>query len=165
MSVIIVRDKEGNVKTFEPGENVHEHGILVTTTLPSSTSEALKNEATIIAKKIVDDLGYIGVMGVEFFLKEDELYANEIAPRVHNSGHWTMDASYSNQFQQHIRAVMDLPLLSTERHSDIVMYNLIGKVTSDLVNNELAKVYIYGKKDAHPGRKMGHVNLIKKKGS
>ncbi len=165
LSVIIVRDREGNIKTFEPGENVHEHGILVTTTLPSSTTESLKNDATIIATKIVDDLGYIGVMGVEFFLKEDELYANEIAPRVHNSGHWTMDGSYSSQFQQHIRAIMDLPLLSTERHSDIVMFNLIGKVTSNLVNNELAKVYIYGKKDARPGRKMGHVNLIKKKGS
>ena len=165
LSVIIVRDKEGNSKAFEPGENVHEHGILVTTTLPSSMSEALKNYATTIAEKIVDDLGYIGVMGVEFFLKEHKLYANEIAPRVHNSGHWTMDGSYCSQFQQHIRAIMDLPLLSTERHSDIVMHNLIGEVTSNLANNELAKVYIYGKKDARLGRKMGHVNLIKKKGS
>ena len=165
LSVIIVRDKKGNIKAFEPGENVHEHGILLTTTLPTSTSEVLKNNATIIAKKIVDDLGYIGVMGVEFFLKGQELYVNEIAPRVHNSGHWTMDGSYSSQFQQHIRAIMDLPLLSTERHSDVTMYNLIGTVTSNLVNNELAKVYIYGKKDILPGRKMGHVNLIKKKGS
>ena len=165
LSVIIVRDKEGNIKTFEPGENVHEHGILLTTTLPSSTSEAIKNDATIIAKKIVDDLSYIGVMAVEFFLKERDLYVNEIAPRVHNSGHWTMDGSYSSQFQQHIRAIMDLPLLSTERHTDIVMYNLIGKVNSNLANNELAKVYVYGKKDARPGRKMGHINLIKKKGS
>ena len=165
LSVIIVRDKEGNTKAFEPGENVHERGILVTTTLPSSISEALKNDATEIAKKIVGDLDYIGVMGVEFFLKGKELLVNEIAPRVHNSGHWTMDGSYSSQFQQHIRAIMELPLLSTERHSDIVMYNLIGKVTSDLLKNELAKVHIYGKKDPRPGRKMGHVNLIKKKGS
>lgn len=165
LSVIIVRDKEGNTKSFEPGENVHERGILVTTTLPSSISEALKNDATEIAKKIVGDLDYIGVMGVEFFLKGKELLVNEIAPRVHNSGHWTMDGSYSSQFQQHIRAIMELPLLSTERHSDIVMYNLIGKVTSDLFKNELAKVHIYGKKDPRPGRKMGHVNLIKKKGS
>ena len=165
LSVIIVRDKEGNTKAFEPGENVHERGILVTTTLPSSISEALKNDATKIAKKIVGDLDYIGVMGVEFFLKGKELLVNEIAPRVHNSGHWTMDGSYSSQFQQHIRAIMELPLLSTERHSDIVMYNLIGKVTSDLLKNELAKVHIYGKKDPRPGRKMGHVNLIKKKGS
>ena len=165
LSVIIVRDKEGNTKAFEPGENVHENGILVTTTLPSSISEALRNDATEIAKKIVSDLDYIGVMGVEFFLKGKELLVNEIAPRVHNSGHWTMDGSYSSQFQQHIRAIMELPLLSTERHSDIVMYNLIGKVTSDLLKNELAKVYIYGKKDPRPGRKMGHVNLIKKKGS
>ena len=165
LSVIIVRDKEGNIKAFEPGENVHERGILVTTTLPSSISEALRNDATEIAKKIVGDLDYIGVMGVEFFLKGKELLVNEIAPRVHNSGHWTMDGSYSSQFQQHIRAIMELPLLSTERHSDIVMYNLIGKVTSDLLKNELAKVHIYGKKDPRPGRKMGHVNLIKKKGS
>ena len=165
LSVIIVRDKEGNTKAFEPGENVHERGILVTTTLPSSISEALRNDATEIAKKIVGDLDYIGVMGVEFFLKGKDLLVNEIAPRVHNSGHWTMDGSYSNQFQQHIRAIMELPLLSTERHSDIVMYNLIGKVTSDLLKNELAKVHIYGKKDPRPGRKMGHVNLIKKKGS
>jgi|TARA_B000000557_G_scaffold235418_1_gene211133 5-(carboxyamino)imidazole ribonucleotide synthase len=165
LSVIIVRDKEGNTKAFEPGENVHERGILVTTTLPSSISEALRNDATEIAKKIVGDLDYIGVMGVEFFLKGKELLVNEIAPRVHNSGHWTMDGSYSSQFQQHIRAIMELPLLSTERHSDIVMYNLIGKVTSDLLKNELAKVHIYGKKDPRPGRKMGHVNLIKKKGS
>ena len=76
-----------------------------------------------------------------------------------------MDGSYSSQFQQHIRAIMELPLLSTERHSDIVMYNLIGKVTCDLLKSELAKVHIYGKKDPRPGRKMGHVNLIKKKGS
>ena len=165
LSVIIVRDKEGNTKAFEPGENVHERGILVTTTLPSSISEALRNDATEIAKKIVGDLDYIGVMGVEFFLKGKELLVNEIAPRVHNTGHWTMDGSYSSQFQQHIRAIMELPLLSTERHSDIVMYNLIGKVTSDLLKNELAKVHIYGKKDPRPGRKMGHVNLIKKKGS
>ena len=165
LSVIIVRDKEGNTKAFEPGENVHERGILVTTTLPSSISEALRNDATEIAKKIVGDLDYIGVMGVEFFLKGKELLVNEIAPRVHNSGHWTMDGSYSSQFQQHIRAIMELPLLSTERHSDIVMYNLIGKVTSDLLKNELAKVHIYGKKVPRPGRKMGHVNLIKKKGS
>ena len=165
LSVIIVRDKKGNIKTFEPGENVHESGILVTTTLPSPTSEALKNAAITIARKIVADLDYIGVMGVEFFLKDSELYVNEIAPRVHNSGHWTMDGSYSSQFQQHIRAIMDLPLLSTERHSDIIMYNLIGKVTSNLVKNELAKVYLYGKKDSRPGRKMGHINLIKKKGS
>ena len=165
LSVIIVRDKEGNTKAFEPGENVHERGILVTTTLPSSISEALRNDATEIAKKIVGDLDYIGVMGVEFFLKGKELLVNEIAPRVHNSGHWTMDGSYSSQFQQHIRAIMELPLLSTERHSDIIMYNLIGKVTSDLLKNELAKVHIYGKKDPRPGRKMGHVNLIKKKGS
>ena len=94
----------------------------------------LKNDAITIARKIVDNLDYIGVMGVEFFLKENELYVNEIAPRVHNSGHWTMDGSYSSQFQQHIRAIMDLPLLSTERHSDIIMYNLIGKVTSNLVS-------------------------------
>ena len=165
LSVIIVRDKEGNIKTFEPGENVHESGILVTTTLPSPTSEALKDVAITTARKIVDDLDYIGVMGVEFFLKDSELYVNEIAPRVHNSGHWTMDGSYSSQFQQHIRAIMDLPLLSTERHSDITMYNLIGKVTSNLAKNEFAKVYLYGKKDSRPGRKMGHINLIKKKGS
>ena len=165
LSVIIVRDKAGNIKTFEPGENVHQHGILVTTTLPPSISELLKNKAGMISKKIVNDLDYVGVMGVEFFLKEHELFVNEIAPRVHNSGHWTMDGSYSNQFQQHIRAIMELPLLTTERHSDIVMYNLIGKVTSDLANNELAKFYVYGKKESRPGRKMGHVNLIKKKGS
>ena len=125
----------------------------------------LKNDAVTIARKIVANLDYVGVMGVEFFLKENELYVNEIAPRVHNSGHWTMDGSYSSQFQQHIRAIMDLPLLSTERHSDIIMYNLIGKVTNNLANNELAKVYVYGKKDSRPGRKMGHINLIKKKGS
>ena len=165
LSVIIVRDKQGNIKAFEPGENVHEHGILITTTLPASISEALKNNAIEIAKKIVSNLDYIGVMGVEFFLKGKELIVNEIAPRVHNSGHWTMDGSYSNQFQQHIRAIMGLPLLSTERHSEVIMFNLIGKITSDLVKNELAKVYIYGKKDSRPGRKMGHVNLIKKKGS
>ena len=165
LSVIIVRDKAGNIKTFEPGENVHKHGILVTTTLPSSIGELLKNEAGMISKKIVTDLDYVGVMGVEFFLKEHELFVNEIAPWVHNSGHWTMDGSYSSQFQQHIRAIMELPLLTTERHSDIVMYNLIGKLTSDLSNNELAKFYIYGKKESRAGRKMGHVNLIKKKGS
>ena len=165
LSVIIVRNKEGTIKTFEPGENMHQHGILLTTTLPSSIGKELLNDASIIAKKIVDDLDYVGVMGVEFFLKERQLFVNEIAPRVHNSGHWTVDGSYSSQFQQHIRAIMDLPLLSTERHSDIIMYNLIGKVTSDLINDELAKVYIYGKKETRPGRKMGHINFIKKKGS
>ena len=107
---------------------------------PANISEEANKEAKELAVKLAESLDLVGVLAVEMFLTKDKIYVNEIAPRVHNSGHWTMDGSYSSQFQQHIRAIMDLPLLSTERHSDIIMYNLIGKVTSKLADNELAKI-------------------------
>ena len=164
ISIILARDLTGKIKTFEPGENKHESGILFSTLVPAHISKKIEKEAIEISKKIATNLEYIGVMGIEFFLKSENLYVNEIAPRVHNSGHWTLDACNVNQFQQHIRAISGLPLLSPERYSEVTMYNLIGTPETKKKFPENAKYYFYGKRESRPGRKMGHVNIIKKKG-
>jgi len=101
-------------------------------------------------------------MGIEFFLKNQKLYVNELAPRVHNSGHWTLDGSNVNQFEQHIRAISGLPLLTPERYANVTMYNLIGTLKSPKKLHENTKLYLYGKNEVRPGRKMGHINVIKK---
>ena len=164
LSVIIVRDKKGNIKTFEPGENVHKSGILVTTTLPSSTSEVLKNDAVTIARKIVANLDYIGVMGVEFFLKENELYVNEIAPRVHNSGHLTINAFNVSQFENHVRAVCGLEQIPLKKISNAKMMNLLGNQITHYRNiqkfNENEFFFDYLKKDIKEKRKMGHITTL-----
>ncbi|MEI3853072.1 MULTISPECIES: 5-(carboxyamino)imidazole ribonucleotide synthase [Ensifer] len=164
VSIIAARSTDGAVACFDPAENVHRNGILHTSTVPAAVSAATAEAARKAAKAILDALGYVGVVGVEFFVLADgSLIANEMAPRVHNSGHWTEAACVVSQFEQHIRAVSGLPLGNPRRHSDCVMQNLIGDDLND-VPAWLAKddvlVHLYGKTEARAGRKMGHVTRL-----
>ena len=161
VSVIAARASDGQVACYDPGENVHREGILHSTTVPASLSAAQRMDAVLLAGHILNALDYVGVMGVELFVTADGLIVNEIAPRVHNSGHWTQNGCDICQFEQHIRAVAGWPLGDGSRHSDIRMENLIG-ADMDRVP-ELRKtnvaLHLYGKSEVKPGRKMGHVNF------
>ena len=164
VSIIAARGADGEVRCYDPTENVHRNGILHTSTQPAAITPETARAAREAATKLLDGLAYVGVVGMEFFVLEDgSLIANEIAPRVHNSGHWTEAACIVSQFEQHIRAVASLPLGDTVRHSDCVMTNLIAD-DIDSVPSWLAKpnvlVHLYGKTEARPGRKMGHVTEI-----
>jgi len=164
VSVIAARGVDGAIAAFDVTENVHRNHILHTSTVPAQVSPALAAEAIGIAGRFLERLDYVGVMGVEFFLGRDAIYVNEIAPRVHNSGHWTQDACTVSQFQQHIRAVAGWPLGDTARHSDVVMTNLLGDeihAWGGLVREPRLALHHYGKTEARPGRKMGHVNRMK----
>jgi 5-(carboxyamino)imidazole ribonucleotide synthase len=161
VSVIVARALDGQVIAYDPGENVHRDGILHTTTLPAQLSANQRQDAVLAAGKIVSALDYVGVMGVEMFVTPEGLIVNEIAPRVHNSGHWTIEACVICQFQQHIRAVVGWPLGDGARHSDAVMTNLIGFEADDW--QDLAReggLHLYGKTESRPGRKMGHVTRL-----
>ncbi|WP_422074943.1 5-(carboxyamino)imidazole ribonucleotide synthase [Tranquillimonas rosea] len=161
ISVIGARGLDGAVACFEPGLNVHEDGILRTTTLPAPLSHAQRTDAVLLAGRILNALDYVGVLGVELFVTPGELIVNEIAPRVHNSGHWTQDGCVIDQFEQHVRAVAGWPLGDGSRHSDIRMQNLIGadiETVPELAGSASAALHLYGKAEARPGRKMGHVN-------
>jgi len=163
VSVIGARGLTGEVVCFDPGENVHEGGILRTTTVPAAISPAARTDAILIAGKILNALDYVGVMGIEMFqTAEGRLLVNEIAPRVHNSGHWTIEACVIDQFQQHIRAVAGWPLGDGTRHSDAVMTNLIGADADRwlALAGEGGGLHLYGKAESRPGRKMGHVTRI-----
>ncbi|TJZ87190.1 5-(carboxyamino)imidazole ribonucleotide synthase [Paracoccus hibiscisoli] len=163
ISVIIARGTDGQVAAYDPGLNVHEGGILRTTTIPCGQPARVTTDAVLIAARIANALDYVGVMGVELFVTPDGLIVNEIAPRVHNSGHWTQAGCAVDQFEQHIRAVAGLPLGDGKRHADVVMENLIGD-DMDRVPALLAQprtqIHLYGKGEARPGRKMGHANRI-----
>ena len=163
VSIIGARSADGAVACFDPGENVHVDGILRTTTVPAKLTPSQRTDAVLIAARILNELDYVGVMGVELFMTQQGLIVNEIAPRVHNSGHWTQNGCTIDQFEQHIRAVAGWPLGDGSRHSDVVMENLIGDDMDRLP--ELAKttaaLHLYGKADVKTGRKMGHVNHIK----
>ena len=164
VSVIIARNQEGEVVAFDPGENVHRDGILYTTTVNSAVAKGIRTDAVLIAAKIVNALDYVGVMGVEMFVTPQGLLVNEIAPRVHNSGHWTIEACVIDQFQQHIRALAGWPLGDGSRHSNAVMTNLIGSEADDW--RALAReggLHLYGKAESRPGRKMGHVTRLSPK--
>jgi 5-(carboxyamino)imidazole ribonucleotide synthase len=163
VSVLAARSISGQMACFDVTENVHRNQILHTSTVPSRISHELAAEAVFVAQRILEELDYVGVMGVEFFVGRDSLYVNEIAPRVHNSGHWTMNACTCSQFEQHIRAVAGWPLGSTRRHSDAVMTNLLGDEADQwlrLAAEPGTAIHLYGKAEARPGRKMGHINRI-----
>ncbi len=165
VSVIGARSLEGKVACFDPGENVHKDGILRTTTVPSRLNKVRIEQATELTAKILNALDYVGVMGVELFVTPDDLIVNEIAPRVHNSGHWTQNGCTIDQFEQHIRAITGVAIGSGTRHADVVMQNLIGDdmdALAQIVLEPDAAVHLYGKEDVKPGRKMGHVNRIVK---
>ena len=163
VSVIAARGQAGDVACYDPGENVHKDGILDTTTVPARLSPSQRADAVLLAAKILNHLKYVGVMGVELFVTPQGLIVNEIAPRVHNSGHWTQNGCAVDQFEQHIRAVAGWPLGDGQRHSDVVMENLIGDDMDrvpDIVKERDAAIHLYGKAETKPGRKMGHVNRI-----
>ena len=162
-SVVAARGADGQFAAYDPPENDHENHILRRSTVPSRLSAAQVDEAKAMANAIGDALDYVGVFAVELFVGGDgELLVNEIAPRVHNSGHWTIEACQCSQFEQHIRAVAGWPLGSSVRHADAVMENIIGAEADAW--EALAKsgaLHLYGKKEARPGRKMGHVTRLK----
>lgn len=161
VSVIGARGLDGQVACFDPGENVHRDGILHTTTLPATLSNAQLTDAVLLTGRILNALDHVGVLGVELFVTPKGLIVNEIAPRVHNSGHWTQDGCMIDQFEQHIRAVAGWPLGDGKRHSDIVMTNLIGDDVTQvpmLAADPANAVHLYGKAEVRAGRKMGHVN-------
>ncbi|MCB2127807.1 MAG: 5-(carboxyamino)imidazole ribonucleotide synthase [Rhodobacteraceae bacterium] len=163
VSVIAARARDGAVAAFDPGENVHEGGILRRTTVPARLTAAQRTDAVLLAGRILNALKYVGVMGVELFVTPKGLIVNEIAPRVHNSGHWTQDGCAVDQFEQHIRAVAGWPLGDGGRFADVVMENLIGDDIArvpEIAREANAALHLYGKAEARPGRKMGHVNRI-----
>jgi len=163
VSVIGARGQDGQVACFDPGENVHLDGILHTTRVPARLSSSQRTDAVLIAARVLNALDYVGVIGVELFVTGGGLIVNEFAPRVHNSGHWTQNGCAIDQFEQHIRAVAGWPLGDGSRHSDIEMENLIGdskEQITQIAAKGRAAIHLYGKTQARPGRKMGHVNRI-----
>ena len=164
ISIIAARGRDGAVLCYDPAENVHRNGILHTSTLPARIPGATADLARDSARRLLEALDYTGVIGIEFFVMADgALIANEIAPRVHNTGHWTEAACVVSQFEQHIRAIASLPLGQPDRHSDCLMTNLIGNDIADLtgwLEKTDTLVHLYGKTEARPGRKMGHVTQL-----
>jgi 5-(carboxyamino)imidazole ribonucleotide synthase len=164
VSVIAARFQDGSVHCYDLAENVHLNGILHTSTLPALLTDSAEEQAAQAARKLLGALDYVGVVGIEFFVLADgSLIANEIAPRVHNTGHWTEAACIVSQFEQHIRAIAALPAGNPQRHSDCVMTNLIGDDINDVpayLSKKDCYVHLYGKTEARPGRKMGHVTQL-----
>lgn len=165
ISVMVVRGTDGTTRCFAPGLNSHRDGILDVTLAPAPVPEETAERAQALAVAIAEKLDLIGILGVEMFIDSTgNLLVNEIAPRPHNSGHWTMDACPTDQFDMHIRAVAGLPLPPTLRHSDAVMKNLVGPDDMALWPAILATPghipHLYGKAAARVGRKMGHVNIL-----
>ena len=164
ISVVVARNGRGDIAAFEPAENVHREHILKTSTVPAGIKRKTARKARQIAEQIVIALDYIGVLGVEFFVLEDgSRLVNEIAPRVHNSGHWTEAVCVTDQFEQHIRAVLNWPLGDPTRLADVVMENQIGDEIGAIPAGIGAgdRPHAYGKAESRPGRKMGHINRVR----
>lgn len=171
ISVVLARNHSGEVVVFPVAENQHVNGILDVTIAPARISDALATQATAIATTIAEKLHYVGVLAVEFFvLDDDTLLINEIAPRPHNSGHYTIDACRTSQFEQQVRVLCDLPLGDATQHSPAVMLNLLGNIWrgedlktppdwSLVLQHPGAHLHLYGKRAARAGRKMGHVTV------
>lgn len=165
ISVIVTASHHGAPVCYVPVQNIHKNHILDTTIAPAVIADELANEAQKVAVKIAEGLQLRGILAVEMFVtKQHEILVNEIAPRPHNSGHWTMDSCITDQFEQAIRAVCGLSLGNVERFCDVTMKNLIGDDVLHLqsyLENKNAKLHLYGKKEVRSGRKMGHVNLLR----
>jgi 5-(carboxyamino)imidazole ribonucleotide synthase len=167
VSVVLARDAAGNVKAFPVAENIHRNGILDISIVPARGSAEVREQAQALARGVAAKLNYVGTLGVEFFVCNGSLYVNEMAPRPHNSGHYTIDACVTDQFEQQIRALCGLPLGDTRLHSPAVMVNLLGDIWRDgepewdvLFEQLDLKLHLYGKHEARPGRKMGHFTVI-----
>ena len=159
LSIVGVRGRDGETRFWPVGENVHRDGILRVTRAPAV--DVPQAEAERICSALLDALGYVGVLAVELFEAEGSLRANEFAPRVHNTGHWTIDGAVTSQFENHLRAILGLPLGPTDARAPSVMVNLIGDVPplAELAALPGARVHLYGK-EPRPGRKVGHVTLV-----
>jgi 5-(carboxyamino)imidazole ribonucleotide synthase len=166
VSLIAARGPDGAVAFYDVCENEHGGGILSRTTLPARVSPSVTQEARAAMVKVMQALDYVGVLTIEFFVMADgSLVANEMAPRVHNSGHWTIEGALTSQFEQHIRAIAGWPLGPATRIADIEMLNLIGEAADDWARHAAdpdARLHLYGKRNARSGRKMGHVTKLKR---
>jgi 5-(carboxyamino)imidazole ribonucleotide synthase len=175
VSVVLARDAQGHVEAFTTAENSHLNGILDISIAPARCSEVVKANAQELAKKLAAKLNYVGVLGVEFFIVGNRLLVNEIAPRPHNSGHYTIDACVTNQFEQQVRVMTGLPLGSPKRHSDAVMVNILGDSWYSVAKKDALepawnkalehvnlKMHLYGKHEPRKARKMGHFTVIGK---
>jgi 5-(carboxyamino)imidazole ribonucleotide synthase len=164
LSIVLARSSDGRTACFPPAENIHRRGILKTSIVPARADARLAEQALSMATGLAEALDYCGVMAVEFFVTRDgSLLVNEIAPRPHNSGHYTIDACVTSQFEQQVRMVCGLPPGDTKLLSPVVMVNLLGDLWSDerpdwsrLLRHPNVKLHLYGKREARPGRKMGH---------
>ncbi|PJM62841.1 5-(carboxyamino)imidazole ribonucleotide synthase [Bacillus subtilis] len=166
LSVIVVRSVNGEISTFPTAENIHHNNILFQSIVPARVEKGIQQKAADLAGKLADELNLVGPLAVEMFLTEDgELLVNELAPRPHNSGHYTLDLCETSQFEQHIRAVCGLPLGKTDLLKPGMMVNLLGDevklVEEDPELLKEAKLYIYGKHEIKKGRKMGHITFMK----
>ncbi|AYH43125.1 5-(carboxyamino)imidazole ribonucleotide synthase [Azoarcus sp. DN11] len=172
MSVVLARDEAGDVRCFPPGENSHRRGILDVTIMPARIEPVLAERAREVAQTIAERLDYVGTLGVEFFVCGGQLFVNEMAPRPHNSGHHTIDACVTSQYEQQVKALCGLPLGEPRAHSAAVMVNLLGELWYDADGNYREpdwsvlqavpnlRVHLYAKHHARPGRKMGHFTVI-----
>ena len=164
ISVLTARRADGRIASYEPAANRHEGGILRVSTVPAPIPGRLAAEAVALAERIAVALDLVGLLAVEMFVAGDgALLVNELAPRPHNSAHWTLDAAETSQFEQHVRAVCGLPLGRTVRHADAVMRNLIGEEVEEavaLLGEPGIRLHLYGKTEVRPGRKMGHVTRL-----
>lgn len=166
LSVIAARNPDGELAVFPTAENVHRDNILHLSMVPARVSDDVRERAEKIARTIVDKLDVVGLLAIEMFLTADgQLFVNELAPRPHNSGHYTMEACVTSQFEQHVRAVCNLPLGSTELLSPVVMVNILGEHLQPILDrvDELprsAKLHLYGKAESKEKRKMGHLNVL-----
>ena len=168
VSVVLARDAHGNVAPYPLAENSHLNGILDVSIVPARAPKDIQDQARQLAIKIAEKLEYVGVLAVEFFVSNGELLANEMAPRPHNSGHYTIDANVTNQFEQQLRALVGLPLGDSRLHSQAVMVNILGDIWKNgaeptwdkiFARPEL-KLHLYGKHEPRKGRKMGHYTVI-----
>lgn len=167
VSVVLARDADGHIVTFPVVENSHLNGILDISIAPARISDVLKAKAQALATQLAQKLAYEGVLAVEFFISEGKLLVNEMAPRPHNSGHYTIDACVTNQFEQQVRALTGLPLGDARQHSAAVMVNILGDIWQDgepawskATAHTALKLHLYGKHEARPGRKMGHFTTL-----
>jgi len=164
ISVIVARNKDQQIMCYEPLTNIHKNGILYHSIYPAKINQQLKDDAKKIATKIANSLDLVGVLAVEFFVVDDQLLVNEMAPRPHNSGHFSMDACITSQFEQVIRSITNSTLGAVNYFAEGYMQNLLGTeifAIDEYKKNPYAKIHIYGKDQAIEGRKMGHVNIIK----
>ncbi|MEZ0333039.1 MAG: 5-(carboxyamino)imidazole ribonucleotide synthase [Gemmatimonadales bacterium] len=168
LSVVLARGSDGAVVPFPVAENRHRDGILDSTVVPAAVSDALGQEARRLAARVAGALDYIGVLGVELFVANGgRLFVNELAPRPHNTGHWTLDACTTDQFEQQVRALCGLPLATARLLSPVAMVNLLGDLWrngpprwEEAFRRPGVRLHLYGKAEARPGRKMGHLNCL-----